>query len=345
MKRRAVTSGILFLSIAASTLAAQPLMENDPLLGDPRVPVLYPLATDQQPTEIQAPDWVDDLYAEKLAVEQTDGTGPTTGYNGIYITIPWTPDWAGSECEYIYMDFGPNHSMQLHGLDSGTPFPPGHALSWDFSSHSGWLQSVSQEAWDYITLRSVCTDGLKISRVIVTHSSEEIINWVVDDWLDSPDHSHMGLAAKILERKLGYFPNNTQAAVNYGLRELGKTDGDKYGTSGAWCSEFASWCLRRDGWDTPTGSIDTGDMRTFFANQGRLYNQMQILSAAYLPSEGDYLSLFNGGHSAIFVEWVGGTPSWVTPLTQFRTIEGNAGSAVRRRVRTVGDIDHVGKAK
>jgi len=320
--------------------------EPDPLLFDPTVQDIYPLPPFQAASEIQTPELVDDSFLDNQEFSiMTDGTGPMAGTNQFKMYIPSYPSTAGSYCSYIYMDFGSDYHLRLWGKSSGKSFPPGYVFTWDLNDVSDWLDGVPQEAWDYITLRTISSDGLFIDRLIIKHSSQEILDWYVKDWLDSPNDSHLGLAAMILERKLQTYSHPTQAAVHYGLRELGKTDGDKYGTSSAWCSEFASWCLRRDGWSTPKGSISTKHMKNYFDNLNRLYTQSDLYNGKYTPAAGDYLSLNDGGHSAIFFDWVGGKPSKITSSSKFRTVEGNYGSAVRIGTRYASSIDHVGKAQ
>lgn len=86
-------------------------------------------------------------------------------------------------------------------------------------------------------------------------------------------------------------------------------------------------------------------MRNFFDNLGRLYTQNQILDGTYSPKKGDYLSFWDGEHSAIIVEWVDDPNDGITQDSRFKTIEGNCGKAVRIKIRQVGDLDHIGKAQ
>ena len=343
----AILIAIIFLTMSGVHVPAKADMRYDSLLMDPEVPDLRPSASDGHHPVEQNLDWVNDEFAEEEHTLENDGTGPMTGTNKIYIYIADSPNTAGSEAEYIYMDFGPDDHLRLLGFQSGTPFPLGAGMVWDLSSPDieEFMESLNQESWDYVTLRTVSSDGIKIDRVKIIHSSETILDWNYQDWLDSPNDSHLGLAAKILHRQMKDLQLPLQAAVNFGLRDLGKSNGYKYGTGSAWCSEFASWCLRRDGWDTPTGSFGTSDMRDFFDDLGRLYTQSQILNGTYVPQTGDYFSLWDGGHSVILAYWVDDISGGITTGTQFKTIEGNCGQAVRTVTRTVADIDHVGKAQ
>lgn len=65
---------------------------------------------------------------------------------------------------------------------------------------------------------------------------------------------------------------------------------------------------------------------------------------SYIVRPGDYLSLWGGDHSVLFVEWIDSTTT-ITDNTRIRTIEGNTGQHVDMRVRDVGDIDRVGSAQ
>jgi len=336
----------MLLSLILFVLAAGADTEVDEGLLDPAIPNLRPSPPGEEDVVLQNLEWESDQHAEEVYLD-SDGTGPMTGDNKITIYIASSPSTAGSDAEYIYMDFGPDDNLRLLGYSTSPHFPLGATMTWDLNQESirEFMENLQQESWDYITLRTVSGDGIKIERVKLIHSSETILDWNYDDWLDSPNDSHVGLAARTLWRKVRDMNLPVQAAVNFGVRDLGKTDGYKYGTGNSWCSEFASWCLRRDGWDTPTGSIGTSDMRSFFSNLGRLYTQAQILNGTYIPASGDYFSLWDGGHSVILAYWVDDPSLGITESTRYVTIEGNCGQAVRTVTRDVGDIDHVGKAQ
>jgi len=346
VKRELVLLAFALMFLITSIFTDEPLMGNKPLLEGVNVIDVYPMHPEAEPVVIEAPEYENDLISMNEIQGISDGTGPVVGTNTIRIYVTNTSK-AGSSCDYIYLDFGPDKNLRLRGYSSGTSFPRGGVITWDLSEqqYRAFMESVDQESWDYICLRTESKDGIKIKKIMIYHSSEKILNWNVGEWLSSPDYSRMGLAAKILNTKLKNLKKPTQAAVHYGLRELGKTDGYKYGTGELWCSEFASWCLRKNGWDTPTGSIGTSSMRNFFDNLGRLYTQSHILSGTYNPKMGDYLSLRDGGHSAIFVKWIDDPNKGINKNSSLQTIEGNTGKAVRIRIREVGDIDHVGKAQ
>ncbi len=300
-----------------------------------------PLPVRMPPTIIEAPDVVRD-DGRGVVMEETDGTGPVIGSNYVRMYIASTPSTAGSEADYINLRFGEDYKIQLNGVSGA--FPVGYTLTWDLNDVSGYLEDIPQDNWDFAALETESGDGILMSRVVVVHSGVTIVDWSVNRWLDKPSDTTLGLGAMMLDRKLSLVFDTDHAAINFAARELGKTDGDKYGTSGAWCSEFASWCLRKEGFMTPTGSIGTDDMKDWFQDRGRKYSRTQIKNKTYAPAPGDYLSLFDGGHSAIFMQWIDSTTT-ITDATRFYTIEGNTGSTVNRQIRTVGNIDALGAAQ
>jgi hypothetical protein len=97
-----------------------------------------------------------------------------------------------------------------------------------------------------------------------------------------------------------------------------------------------------NGYSAPSGSIGTSNMRSWYSNMGRLHTRSDITAGRYIPRAGDYLSLFDGGHSAIFADWVDSISGGITNNTRYRTVEGNTSSAVRVCIRRVSNIDHVG---
>lgn len=307
------------------------------------------------------------------------GDGVVVGTNKITITIADETN-AGSNADYINLFFGRAKQFKLRGWPceweywennegSGfyTPidweFPRGATMSWNID-----VGGFDQDNWDYLCLRTSSTDGIKIDYVKVLHSSEKICEWSdVNRWLDKPDHCFLGLGAKIMKTKLKRLGNPLNQIVFFGALELGKTDGTKYyGTTSNWCSDFASWCIRKAAWKTPTGDPDVNvdEMISYFAARDRLYDLQDVLNGVYLPKPGDYIAVSNGNHSVIFAHWYKeGTPKgddiydndsritdpdtdfWPTPMTRFKTIEGNCNKAVRTRTRTVSEIYKVGKTQ
>jgi len=320
-------------------------------------PDLQTLAEGLDPVDLEpAPFEPDDLASlESKEVRAKSGTGPLVATNFIRITISADNVNAGSDTDFIYARFGQSsgdddgsepYQIKLWGYRDGSEysFPLGWTLTWDLEQARGYLEGVPQDSWDQISFVTPSGDGLLIARVEVVHSDVEILDWSVNRWLDYPDETTLGCAAKITERKLQQVNNSDHAAIHFGALDLGKTDGSKYGTGNLWCSEFASWALWKEGFMTPAGNIDTDDMKTWFSDRDRLFTRAQVKSKTYVPKQGDYLSINDGGHSCLFLEWVDPT-STITDSTRFRTLDGNSGQRVRIVTRTVAQIDAVGKAQ
>ncbi len=273
----------------------------------------------------------------------SDGDGPMIGENYIKLYIG-THSSAGSNTDYIIMNYGRGRNIRLYGYYSGGDysFPRNWWLQWDLGSTD--VLNFPQDSWDEISFWTPSGDGIQVARVMVVHSGVEVLDWSVNRWLDAPGETTLGCAAMLVERKLQHVNHTDHAAIHAAALELGKTNGYKYGDGSLWCSEFASWALWREGFWTPQGNIGTDDMKDWFSARGRLYTPAQVRSKSYDLRTGDYLSLWGGDHSALFVEWIGDTTT-ITNATQFRTIEGNTGQHVDIRTRIVGDIDRVGSAQ
>ncbi len=332
------------------------LMEpDDEMFG--QAPDLEPLAEGLEPLVIEPSCFEPDDIGGHSGSSKIlgDGTGPMIGSNYIKIYISNDHVNAGSNTDYVKMRFGQRsgnddgsdaYQIKLWGWWDGSDnsFPRGWTLTWDLTSVSDYLDDVPQDAWDHISLMTPSGDGMLIRRVVVVHSGQEILDWTVNRWLDSPDHTTLGCAAMITERKLQHVGNSDHAAIHAAALEIGKTDGYKYGTGNLWCSEFASWALWKEGFMTPAGNIGTDDMKDWFSARGRLYTRTQVRNKTYVPKPGDYLSINSGGHSCLFLEWVDSTDT-ITNGTRFKTIDGNSSDTVRVVTRTVGAIDRVGKAQ
>lgn len=290
-------------------------------------------------------------YASFAAQLATDGTGggPTIGENSIKIWINGTHSNAGSSANYIWMYFGSSKRIKLWGIDH-TRFPKGWWISWDLNSVSSYLETIPTDAWDNITLTTDSGDGILIDRIVIKHSSITILDWTCNAWLDGSKlekHGRLGLSAKILSKKLGQVGNRWTSQIHWAARELGKSNGKKYGTSGAWCSEFASWCLRKALWKTPSGSIGSSKMEKYFSDRGRKYTKAHILSKNHIMTEGDYVRFqWSGGgqHSALFIKYIDSSAS-PTEDTRFQTIEGNASSTVKVATRKLRDVLSVGNTR
>jgi hypothetical protein len=281
--------------------------------------------------------------AQKLASDSAGGA--TIGENSITLWVA-SGNTTASEADYIWMYFGLDKRVQLLGRDGR--FPEGAELTWDLNNLSDWLEdNVTADLWDEIALTTDSTDGIKIDRIRIKHSGQTILDWECGLWLDGSKTAEYGkivLTGKILETKLNAIDNLWVPQIHWAAREIGKTDGAKYGSTGAWCSEFASWCLRKAMWETPEGNFGSQGMEDYFASLGRVYTHDQLIDGTYKLVAGDYIRFewANGGqHSGIFIEYID-DPMTPSDTTSIRTIEGNAGSTVLIATRQFKDILSVG---
>lgn len=95
--------------------------------------------------------------------------------------------------------------------------------------------------------------------------------------------------------------------INYAYDEIGKTDGTKYGTSGAWCAAFVTWCAKKSG-ALNNSSIVPSNSCTAFSNS--FINNGQWRANGENPQAGDIVFFDNDveagpGHVGI-VESVNG---------------------------------------
>jgi len=207
-------------------------------------------------------------------------------------------------------------------------------------------------------LETPSSDGIGIARIILVHSSEEILN--VDfsprHWLDRPYGEVLDLTYDILKHKRSRVGNTHYPVISYAIEELGKTDGYKYGIARSWCSEFAAWCLKKSvEWDDiPMEDIDSIMLVDYFRDKGRLVSGTDVISGEYTLKEGDYLQLNNESHSGLFYHYINGRggsridpPRSPTGSTWIQCIEGNVGPSAPRAVRVVdrplSTIDNVGR--
>lgn len=297
--------------------------------------------------------------------EHADG-GPGVGENYIRLRISSDHANAGSRADYIYLYFANQHKyLRLWGVDrDGERFPRGWTLTWDMNGDAtdpaDWIESVPTDSWDDVLLVNPSGDGLLIDNITLVHSSITILDWPPAGetiWLDgshSEKHGIIGLADQILAHKLGAMDGAIRwvPQLHYAVRELGKTDGTKYGTTHAWCSEFASWCLRRSGWwDAPkpprlSENIGSSDMENYFRGKDRVFTKAQLLAGEYELTAGDYLRFNN--HSALFVRYLDDGRATTDERKRFESIDGNWGSKVtlasgdRREIR---DLISVGSTR
>lgn len=217
-----------------------------------------------------------------------------------------------------------------------------------------FFDGMPTDHWDHVRLETPSSDGIGIARIFLIHSSEEILNlnFGTRYWLDRRYGAVLDLTYDILKQKRSIVGNTHYPVISYAVKELGKTDGYKYGTGGLWCSEFAAWCLKKsEGWDdVPMGNIGSNDLVNYFRDKRRLVSGADVISGEHTLKEGDYLQLNGGTHSGLFYQYIdrrgGGRidpPSSPTGNTWIRCIEGNVGRAVRVVDRQLGNIDNVGR--
>ncbi len=284
-------------------------------------------------------------YAEiAKSIETNARGGPTIGRNRILITIASSPPSAGSKADYIYLRFGRYHRVKLWGV-ARTHFPAGHTLGWDLNGISEFLEDIPTEAWDDLFLENPSGDAILLSNIFIEHSSQTILDWDEEIWLDGSKKEpfgRIGLIAQILETKLSAIDHNWIPQLHWAAKEIGKTDWRKYGNGSVWCSEFASWCLYKALWNVPHGgSFGSNTLVNWFESQDRKYTIHDLFEGRYRLTPGDYLQVNDGGHSALFVCYLDGDPFAGPPTiekeTRIRTIEGNSCSGtVCAPVRKVG---------
>jgi len=289
-------------------------------------------------------------YADLVQKLDTDSAGgPTIGENSITLWIDAAHPNAGSEADYIWLYFGRQRRVKLLGLAG--KFPAGSTLTWDLNSISDWLEDhVETDLWDEIALVTDSNDGIKLDRVRIKHSGQTILDWHCNLWLDGStleEYGKLVLTGKILETKLAQIDNLWVPQIHWAAREIGKTDGGKYGSHGAWCSEFASWCLRKAMWNTPEGNIGSQPMEDHFAALGRMFTHDQLIDGDYRLVAGDYIRFewaSGGHHSGLFIEYID-DPASPSDGTTIRTIEGNASSTVKVTTRNFQDVLSVGNCQ
>lgn len=302
--------------------------------------------------------------AWKIA-EKSDG-GPGVGENYISIKISDDHSNAGSRTEKIYLYFGGQRKyLRLWGLDrSGERFPRGQRLRWDMSVGAtrpeNWIETVPTDAWDDLLLVNKSGDGILIDNIKIVHSSITIVDWPPSGenvWLDGSKREKfgiIGLSDQILQKKLDTVPSNLRwiPQLHWAVLELGKTDGTKYGTTHDWCSEFASWCLRKAGWwDAPkpprvTDNIGSRTMEDYFNSKGRKFTKQRLLDGDYSLTEGDYLRFNN--HSALFIRYEDDGRALTDSRKRFVAIDGNWGAKVTLTSgdkREIRDLISVGSTR
>ncbi|SDM87704.1 hypothetical protein [Kriegella aquimaris] len=278
------------------------------------------------------------------------GGAPLIRENYIEIRISDGNNSHGSNADHILLHFGDGHTIQLNGRPT-TKFQRGDTLKWDFNSIQDTMENIDTDAWDELMIETESGDGIKIENIKVVHSGETILDWNYTVWLDDSimePSRFISLTAQILQTKLEQIDHNWIAQIHWAAREIGKTDSTKYGTENAWCSEFASWALRKAMWDTPEGNFGSQLMENYFDGIGRAHQISEIMNGSYDLNPGDYLRFewaSGGQHSGLFIDFVD-DPNNLTEDTRIKTIEGNTSSTVRVRTgRKLGDVISCGNTR
>ncbi len=304
-------------------------------------------------------DW-QQLLAKKTLIRRiesdSDG-GPVVNDNWIKIVIDGAHRNAGSSADYLWMRFGSEHKLKLWGIDH-TRFPKGWWIQWDLNECSDFLETVRADSWDEIHLENPGGDGMLLRRITIVHSGTTIVDWRCNEWLDGSrgeKYGRLGLAAQILQHKLSKVDKTWVPQIHWAARELGKTDWRKYGNDEPFCSEFAAWCLGKALWDVPEaaekadGRWGSRQMENWFEARDRKFDAADVTAKRYTLTAGDYLRVFDGTHSALFVRYLDGDantgPRTPTLNTRIQTIEGNTSATVRVRERTISSITSIGSAR
>ena len=271
---------------------------------------------------------------------------------------------AGSGTGHIYLKFGIPRWLPgggpIRNLRLNAAFRRSTRYTFNFnrSRPESFFDDMPTDHWDHVRLETPSSDGIGIARIILVHSSEEILNldFSTRYWLDKPYGRIIDLSYDILNHKRSIVVNTHYPVISYAIEELGKTDGYKYGIARSWCSEFAAWCFKKSGgWDDiPMGDIDSNMLVDYFRDKRRLVPGTDVINGVYTLKEGDYLQLNGRTHSGLFYQYIdreGGSridpPDSPTRNTWTRCIEGNVGPSAPKAVRFVDrqlrSIDNLGK--
>ncbi len=268
------------------------------------------------------------------------------GENYIIIEIGDAPD-AGTTADRIMFLVGDSFTINL--LGGSQYFVPGAALRYNLpGSNPGGYKRIKADAWDSLRLRFASQDAMLIQRVVLVKSSEGVLDARVDDWLDRYSKAVIDLSLQTAARKWEALGRTRVTSLFYAGQDLGQTGSRKYVNRDVkWCSEFASYMIRKNGLPTPRGSITTGDMKRFFSKHHRLFTPADVEANKYTIRPGDYMSINNGGHSVLFREWIDGppVPGKIDPSKLFYTIEGNVANMARLQARAWKDVDAIGNAQ
>jgi hypothetical protein len=247
------------------------------------------------------------------------------------------------------------HSLRINGR-----FSAGSRITVNFNNvrPESFLDDMPTDRWDHVRLVTPSSDGIGITRVELLHSSERILDLqlTAEHWLDQYYGKVLDLTNEIVNYKLSLVDATRYPVIRYAIQELGKTDGYKYGTGRNWCSEFASWCIRKafEWHDVPSGNIGSDDLVTYFTGRGRAVAGADVRNGTYTLTQGDYLQVAGGAHSELFYSYVDGEngaeiapPSSPSGSTWIRCVGGNEGPSVPRAVRLndrqLSSVENVGR--
>ncbi|MBN1355114.1 hypothetical protein JXA40_02475 [bacterium] len=305
--------------------------------GSTDPPSLIPCSAESVPKQAVPvqPDWLE-MGPGILSMLKEDFRGVST----VRISIDSNPE-SGSAADHLVLYFQ-HHPVWL--MSPSGEFNPGAVLLYDLSGISEYLRLLPIDVWDSLVFALENPDDLTLSAITVKHNNQTILDWNGTATLTGSGISRLDMGISILSSKLSQCPETPNGIAFRALQELGKDDGTKYAdeSPGGWCSEFAAWVLRHHGWDTPAGSIGSRHMRDFFLGYDRLFAIEDVYSGDYTIQMGDYLSMFDGVHSGLFLAYLG-PPGPPGPGTRVLTIEG--GSRVELCTRCLEDFDHIGNAQ
>jgi hypothetical protein len=199
---------------------------------------------------------------------------------------------------------------------------------------------LDPDDWDRLRLKTNSFDGLQVRWVGLVHSNVPVLWDYVDAWLDLHYGFVLDLSLDTSMQRWAALEYTRVTQLYYAAQDLGQTGAFKYDDTGRpWCSEFAAWALRKAGLATPRGSISTASLASFFEGEGRKHDREALDSGTYQLKPGDFLSLFGGNHSGLFVRWSSRSGKTPQPGDTFLSIEGNVSNAVQLVVREWEDSD------
>ena len=141
----------------------------------------------------------------------------------------------------------------------------------------------------------------------------------------------LNLAERMERFRNEYYELAGNPILQCAYADLGQTEKVKYANRGKnWCSEFASYVFRQNGYMTPdpnAGDVHWKNMREFFEQHGAVYSLREVSRwsneekvAKIKP--GSFVSILIGQstHSLIFTTWI---LNGRDPITQYTAVSGN----------------------